>query len=569
MKRLLVLLVLLLGLALTACEDDSYQVDCDAFPTHPDCYVEDPLDDTPSCAEGYVLDGDSCVPEPVIEECEDGFIREDDTCVFDNAAIGDYLDIYYINDTHGALIQDGRDIGIDHLANLIKTRKTQSPEHVLFLAGGDILQGTAISNHYQGRSTIELLNESLLDAFTIGNHEFDWGLDVIQRYADGDDTNGEAAFPFLAANIHQTSDDAIPAGFEPYTIIERGDRKIGIIGTIGFGLESSIAASRVAGYYFSDPVALVAQYASHMRTNLDVDVVLVMAHDSGNLNQAVSALTGDARVDAIFNGHSHREYAIEMNGIPVMQSGSSLEYVGHLRLFLDDSGVTTYEAVNLSRYSEILLQTADPAAATLLQGFIDETDALFNTPIIDSGADYYSSQLSDWLAHLMRVATGVDIAFHNYGGTRTGIDSGDTITMGTLYEIWPFDNIIKTVELDGAILNNLMISGMAYDSAQTSFDAGTLYRVATNDYVFDQPDNPFLNGTNPTNTGILLRDLVAEELTLQAALFDSFLTSNPIQTVPNVTMAIPIWIPKEEDDFLFFCGTPFTNALNQAFSRSL
>jgi 2',3'-cyclic-nucleotide 2'-phosphodiesterase (5'-nucleotidase family) len=551
MKRLLVILVLLLGVTLTACEEDPYQVDCDAYPTHPDCYVEDPLDDDPSCADGYTYNGESCVPIVIDDSCEDGYVHDGTSCVFDNDAIGDYLDIYYINDTHGALVQDGREIGIDYLANLIKTRKTQSPEQVLFLAGGDILQGTAISNHYEGRSTIELLNESLLDAFTIGNHEFDWGLDVIQRYADGDNTNGEADFPFLAANIHQTEDDAIPDGFEPYTILERGDRKIGIIGTIGFGLESSIAASRVAGYYFSDPVDLVAQYATHLRTNLDVDVVIVMAHDSGNLNQAVSALTGDARVDVIFNGHSHREYAIDMNGIPVVQSGSSLEYVGHVRLFFDVSGVDTYEAVNLSRYSEVLLQTADVEASSLLQSFIDETDALFNTPIITSGEDYYSSQLSDWLAHLMRVATGSDIAFHNYGGTRTGIDQGQTITMGTLYEIWPFDNIIKTVELDGSILNILMARGMAYDSAYTSFEPGTLYVVATNDYVFDQPDNPFLGGTNPTNTGILLRDLVEEELTLQAQVFDTFRITNPIQIIPNASMQQPIWHQKE-DAFLFF-----------------
>ena len=76
-----------------------------------------------------------------------------------------YLEIYYLNDFHGALTPDDDQLGISYIANLINTKKAANPENVLFLVGGDMLQGSALSNYYLGESTIELLNLSNLDAF--------------------------------------------------------------------------------------------------------------------------------------------------------------------------------------------------------------------------------------------------------------------------------------------------------------------------------------------------------------------------------------------------------------------
>lgn len=547
MKKRLFLLLFILIFTLTSCvQEDPYEVDCELYPTHEDCSVDPPI-----CEEGYVLEGDECVLEETPPTCPENYIYDGVDCIFDDTELGDYLDIYYLNDFHGALTPSNDQLGISYIANLVKTRKEQSPDNVLFLAGGDMLQGSALSNYYEGLSTITLLNASLLDAFTIGNHEFDWGIETVLQYADGENSNGEADFPFLGANIFDKETNQLLDGIEPYTIIEKGSHRIGIIGTIGFGLEYSIAQSKIDDYYFSDPVAVVAEYAEELRVEQDVDIVIVMAHDTGNLNNGVAALTGYQRVDAIFNGHSHRNYTTTINGIPIMQSGSSGEYVGHLRLFLQPDGTITFEADNLGKYGDRLLVDADPGVQAILDQFLAETDAFFNTPIITSLDDYSSSELSQWLTHLIRVSMDVDIAFHNYGGTRTDVENEEVISLGTLYAIWPFDNVIKTVELDGSIIQNLLFQSLAYDTDIDQFEAGTLYTVATNDYVFDKTDNPFLNGTNPTNTGVVLRDLVEVELTAQAEVFDGFLVTNPIQTVPELPVASPI-IYKEDEYVLFF-----------------
>ena len=95
---------------------------------------------------------------------------------------------------------------------------------------------------------------------TIGNHEFDWGLDTILDYRDSDQTNGEANFPFLGCNIIQKDTDSLPKNVNPYTIINQDGLKIGVIGYIGLGLESDIATQMVENYEFIEPVECIKNY---------------------------------------------------------------------------------------------------------------------------------------------------------------------------------------------------------------------------------------------------------------------------------------------------------------------
>jgi len=441
----------------------------------------------------------------------------------------DFLDIYYLNDFHGALLSDSDQIGITYIANYIKTQKIENPDNVLFVVGGDILQGSALSNYYEGLSTITLFNEIGLDAFTIGNHEFDWGIETVLKYADGDQSNGEADYPFLGANIFYKGTTTSPEGIDPYTIVEKGNHKVGIIGTMGYGLEYSIATSKIEDYEFADPMVWIEHYAEYLRTVENCDVVIVVAHDSGNINNEAALLTGDKKIDAVFNGHSHSDFINTNSGIPFVQSGSNGELVGHVKMAFSDNGEITYIAENLQRYDSQLFATEDEEVKSILEAYILETDSIFNTPILNSNSYFSQSELSDWIAELMRVATNADIGFQNGGGTRTSIGDGDVINLGLLYQIWPFDNVVKTVQLTGAQINSLKRS-LEYSTNIDEFDADTLYTVATNDYVFDKPTNPFLSGDNPVNTGILLRDLANDEMLLQKELYSTFDVDNEILT---------------------------------------
>ena len=498
-----ILATLLLVFTLSSCiekpdpDPDPFEL-CEEYPTHVDCIEDDPTD-----------------PVDPVDPVEDL----------------DFLDIYYMNDFHGAILEDGSNMGFSKIGNYLNHYSELYPDNTLILAGGDMLQGSALSNYYFGLSTIDIMDEIGFDALALGNHEFDWGLDVVTQYFDEDETNGEADFPLLGANVFYKGTTTMPDHIDPYAIIEKGDLKIGIIGTIGFGLEYSIAYSKVEDYEFAYPVPIIEEHAIHLRTVEECDIVIWMGHDSGYINDELIALSGDASLDALFNAHSHSEYADTTERIPQVQSGGTGEYVGHVRLSLnDDNEVISYTAENVNQYSNAYFLSEYQPVQMLIAQYIDETAPLFNAPIITSGEYLSRYDLSTWLSKLMHNATGVDIAFHNSGGTRDSIDDYEVITLATLYDVWPFDNVIKTVYLDGSVVNNLKASGLIFYSEETEFLEGVLYQVATNDYVFDKPENPFLDGEQIVYTGIIIRDLVEDELLLQSSIYDEFLLANEIQT---------------------------------------
>jgi len=504
MKKLLFIVVLLtIGTVLVGCNPkEQEKLECKIN----ERLIEDKcVEIAPACPENlYYIDG-YCETDP-------------DTIV---------IDIYYLNDFHGAILSDDDEIGIANIANFIKSKRYVNPNTVV-IAGGDMLQGSAMSNYYSGLSTIEFMNIIEFDAFTLGNHEFDWGIDTVTNYFDGDESNGEANFPLLSSNVFLKNTETPIEHIEPYTIVTLGDIKIGIIGYLGYGLERSIATSKIEDYEIKSPLDYIAEYTEYLRTVENVDIVIVSGHDGGGANAAIESLSGDQSVDVMFNAHTHTE-SIDTRDVPELQAGANGEFVGHVQIKITN-GVITYGTIeNYSLYDSALFDVEDEQAGNLLESYLFETDPIFNAPIITSGDSLSKTELSNWITELMRISTESDIAFHNYGGTRTSIDNGQMINLSVLYDVWPFDNAVKTVYLSGSQIKQLMQdNSLASSTNITEFINDQEYKVATNDYVFDKTNYPFINGDNPVLTEILIRDLAEIELYLQAEIHTNFSTSNTI-----------------------------------------
>jgi len=242
------------------------------------------------------------------------------------------LDTYYLNDTHGAVLKKDEELGLSYIGNYIKEQYKNNPLGSLFIAGGDMFQGQLISNDNKGALMVEIFNELNLDAFVIGNHEFDWGLETILKYFDPLETGIKANFPILGANVVEKATNARPDFIDSHVIIKRQGLKIGIIGVIGDNLESSIATLRVKDYYFSNAYQAVVTTANEIKN--DVDIILVVNHHNDqNFNNRVSSID---KVSAVFNGHTHSTYTgLLDNKIPYIQSGSNGKYVGNVKLEFD------------------------------------------------------------------------------------------------------------------------------------------------------------------------------------------------------------------------------------------
>ena len=438
------------------------------------------------------------------------------------------LHILYINDLHGAILEDGNQMGIVNIASYVDYVESQE-DHVLFISGGDLLQGSLLSNYYFGAPIIGALNFMNHEAFTLGNHEFDWGLNVILDYFNGNH-DIQANYPLLAANVFYSNTETQPEGIQPYTIVTRGDLRIGIIGTIGYGLESSIATSRVTGYEFRDPVTYVSYYANYLRSNEEVDLVFAIDHGArSDTNQGIGNLTGSSRVDAMFNGHTHQNSLtfISREGLdmPVMQSAAYGQVVGHLTLDMSRNGLENYQAQNLGFNQMPNNMTINPEIEALIESYYDQIEPLITNVILPSSSYYSRNDLTQYMAKLMALKTNAVVGIHNGGGTRTDLAYNEGITVAKLYEIFPFDNRIKTVYLKGSVIQALMSS---FSSSEVfvlnnmTFVDDEDYLVATNDYLFDKDTLPFLSGTGMMDTGLYIRDIFLSVVETQAEMYSSF-----------------------------------------------
>ena len=158
---------------------------------------------------------------------------------FDNNEI--ILDIYASNDIHGRISENKteNEPGIAKLATYLNERKSENNDGYIYLNSGDYWQDTYESGYNKGKLLTECLDLMECETISLGNHEFDWGIDVIKE-------NKELTTytTFLGANMRQYPDTSKTVDFaEPYKIIERQGLKIGIIGAIGRDQITSITSS--------------------------------------------------------------------------------------------------------------------------------------------------------------------------------------------------------------------------------------------------------------------------------------------------------------------------------------
>lgn len=433
----------------------------------------------------------------------------------------DTLEVWQINDTHGAYY-DGEDIvGISRVATCIK-ENTDNIYGTVKIGNGDLLQGTAFSNMLLGEPGIAALNEMNFDAFVIGNHEFDWGFDNLAVYKDGDLSNGELECPFLGANILNGKNER-PSFVEPYTVVEKGDVKVGIIGVIGNGLENSISKVALGDYHFSDTIAAVNKYSKILVEEEKVDIVIVGEHSH---NEAVSQKYVDEnRIDLIINGHDHQyveEYVTRYDGVmvPVIESNTKNISLGKVTLNLNEDN--KMESYSMFHYKPSLYDQ-DTNLKNIMDVYYEVVEVYEKEVIGYNKGGFDKKTLGISTCTYISEKYGADIAMMNTGGVRAAIYE-DNITNGLVYEALPFDNELYIATVKGEELKK-MVNGSGYYFNNSGLGKGTMvdvssidmkkkYKVVAVDYVATK--SYFLNYFNEEHglilTGDYIRDCAIENI---------------------------------------------------------
>lgn len=404
------------------------------------------------------------------------------------------FDIVEITDFHGQLLDstNTKPIGAV-LAKVVKDVKTANPDRTLIIGGGDLYQGTPISNVLRGVPVQKVLSNMGMEVTALGNHEFDWGLDIINT-----ETMIGANYNIVCANMYKKGTNNRP--YKPYKIVTKDGVKIAVIGAIFKEAKTIIMPDLVAPFDFRDPATEINTAAKEIRDGNLADIVLAEVHDGGSsLNTMVNKLHG---VDAVFGGHTHKiADAVNKDAdgldVPTLIASSTGKGFINLKINVDStkkivgfspkgSNWKGLKVTDTSATDPECKKIVDDASKALLPVFnevIGTNDKALTKKQVDS--PYGESQLGNWMADVVKnfSKSPAEVGMVNNGGIRLSpIPAGD-ITVGTIFNIMPFDNTICTTTMTGAQLKfifeqavqndgkGIQISGVkfAYDSSKQSY----------------------------------------------------------------------------------------------------
>ena len=353
--------------------------------------------------------------------------------------------------------------------NLAKTN------HVLLVDNGDSIQGEPIGTMTTGESNIELMNAVGYDIATIGNHEFDYGMD---RFLE---LTKKANFPYISANFMH-NDELV---FAPYVIKEFDGVKIAFV-----GITTPKTTTSSTPKYFQDETGKFVYtfcqdetgeklYAAVQKAVDDARAegaayVVAMAHLGIEGESApwmsTDVIANTTGINALLDGHSHsileQEKVKNKDGEEVLLAacGTKLQAIGYLRISAKDGSMATglYKWDTSNAVSLPDLIGLDNEVATKVNEAMDTLNEKLGEVVAKSAVDLVISDpetdvrivrtaetnLGDLCADAYRDQSGADIAFVNGGGIRVKIAAGDT-TLNDILKVHPFGNALCVVEATG------------------------------------------------------------------------------------------------------------------------
>ena len=250
------------------------------------------------------------------------------------------LVILHTNDTHSTILpvndqlpdtmKAGRGGFLRRIA-MLKEERQKNPD-LLYFDSGDFFQGSAYFTMFKGDVEIGLMNQMGIDASTIGNHEFDFGLDNMAAMFK------KATFPILCANYDFTG-TVMEGVTKPWIIIKRNGVKIGVFAVCP-KMKGLVSDKNCPGVKYLDPAKVALETATMLKEQKKCDMVICISHLGWKSNRGEDDLfmiKGSRNIDLVLGGHTHTymqhlEYENNLDGkpVPVDQNGKHAIFVGRI-----------------------------------------------------------------------------------------------------------------------------------------------------------------------------------------------------------------------------------------------
>ncbi|WP_432396979.1 ExeM/NucH family extracellular endonuclease [Pseudarthrobacter sp. L19] len=416
------------------------------------------------------------------------------------------LNLLGINDFHGRIDSNT----VQFAGTIEKLRAAAAPGATAFLSAGDNIGASLFASAVaKDQPTIDVLNTLELRTSAVGNHEFDGGwADLRDRVIAG---GGNAKFPYLGANVYKkgTTEPVLPE----YTVLELNGIKVAVIGTVTQEVPALVTPAGIADLEFGDPVEAINRAAAKIKADKLADVIVVENHDGAGsgapegatLEQEVAAGGPFAAmvqkvspdVAAIFNGHTHKQYAWDAPVLdaagqptgktrPIVQTGNYGEFIGQIQLTIDTKtmSVTGYKAANVKRSTDpaadlIAAYPRVAAVKAVVDKAVADAAVIGNQPVGKVTADITTAfggspavrddrssestlgnLVADSLVDALKAPElgGAEIGVVNPGGLRNELyyAPDGTITYAEANAVLPFVNNLWTTTLTGAQFKTLL-----------------------------------------------------------------------------------------------------------------
>nr|WP_250880033.1 5'-nucleotidase C-terminal domain-containing protein [Thermosipho sp. 1244] len=383
------------------------------------------------------------------------------------------LVILHTSDLHGNILpisyatNKPSDVGLAKIATLVKQMRKECGS-VILIDSGDLIQGTPLE-YYHARidnkpidPMILVMNKLGYSAWTLGNHEFNYGLDILNKAVS------EAQFPALSANILDENGNSV---FKPYHIVNVGGIKVGILGLTTKFIPNWEDPKNIEGLKFEDPVKVAKKYVKELRNK--VDVVVVAYHGglerdpkTGNPteeltgeNQGYQLLQEVNGIDVLLLGHQHRTIATKINGVPVSMPSKWGKYLGKIVLNLEK--VNGKWKIIDSSVEEIPVKgvEADNEVVAMAKPYEEKVQAWLDQPVGYAKGDFWIydplfARLQD--NSLIEFVNKVQMYYSKAKISSTALFNNDIkgwksgpITLRDINAVYIYPNTLKVIKVTG------------------------------------------------------------------------------------------------------------------------
>ncbi len=375
------------------------------------------------------------------------------------------LVILHVNDWDRIEALDGAG-GAARIAAVIKAEKARavaSGATVIVTFGGDMISPSLLSGIDRGATLIDMANCVGLDYAVLGNHEFDFGPEVLKARV------AESAFRWLAGNVALAGHPNFP-GVADATIVEAGGYKVGLLGLTT--PDTPLVSSPGPDVTFEAYASAGPRLAGVLRDQ-GADLVIALSHN--DYTEDLALMRAAPGIDAVLGGHDHLVFTHYDGRHAVLKAGSQGTFVGRLVLTIDRvEGRDGPKIVWTPDFAQIHTRAVapDPEVQAKVDGYLARLDAELGQKIGTTATELDSRRatvrnteaaIGNLIADAMRAATGADVAITNGGAIRgdTTNPAGATLTRRAFLTELPFGNRTLKIQVTGAALLAALENGVS------------------------------------------------------------------------------------------------------------